>query len=216
MSGKEDYIPAMGFYSLAALYDPLVGIFVREKAFKGRLVEQAGIVSGYKVLDLGCGTATLTIMIKESCQGAQVVGLDGDARILDIARSKRKKRGLDIQLDEGFSFDMPYPEDSFERVISSLVFHHLSEEDQVRTLAEVKRILKPGGQLHIADFAVFPGQKGHLAAHLFSHFHTDPKNDRPHLLTLMADGGFSAVRDHGRFFTIFGRIGFFSGVKGQE
>ena len=109
---------------------------MREEAFKSRLIKQAGIEEAHSVLDLGCGTATLTIMLKRDNPGAEVVGLDGDPRILDVARKKINQSGLGIQLDEAMSFAMPYVDESFDRVLSSLVFHHLSAEDQVRTLED--------------------------------------------------------------------------------
>jgi ubiquinone/menaquinone biosynthesis C-methylase UbiE len=67
------------------------------------VVEQAHIRRGDRILDLGCGTATLTILIKRTHPGAEVAGLDGDPRILEIARRKAAKEGLEIKLDEGMS-----------------------------------------------------------------------------------------------------------------
>lgn len=60
----------------------------RESTFKPKLVEQARIEKGQRVLDLGCGTATLSILIKKTNPEAEVVGLDADPKILDIAKSK--------------------------------------------------------------------------------------------------------------------------------
>jgi ubiquinone/menaquinone biosynthesis C-methylase UbiE len=125
---------------------------MREAAFKRRLVEQARMESGYHVLDLGCGTATLTILVKQAHPDAEVVGLDGDQRILDIARAKIAKAGLAIALDRGMAYDLPYRDHSFDRVLCSLVIHHLTRENKLRALREVMRVLKPGGELHVADF----------------------------------------------------------------
>ena len=76
---------------------------MRESTFKRRLVEQARIEKGQRVLDLGCGTGTLTILIKKSHPEAEVIGLDGDPNILEIARTKIAKAGLDITLDQGIA-----------------------------------------------------------------------------------------------------------------
>src|SRR5262249_25865878 len=105
-----------------------------------------------RVLDLGCGTATLTILIKQTHPHTEVTGLDGDAKILKIASRKIARTGVEITLNEGLASQLPYSDKSFDRVVSSLVLHHLTVEDRRRALSEAFRILRPGGELHIADF----------------------------------------------------------------
>src|SRR3989304_3553043 len=95
------YIPALKYGWLTSLYDPLLRWVVRESTFKRHLVEQARIKKGQRILDLGCGTATLTIIIKRTHPESEVVGLDGDPRILEIARAKVAKAVLDITLNQG-------------------------------------------------------------------------------------------------------------------
>lgn len=146
------YIPALGHSWLTPLYDPLLRWGMREETFKRRLIAQAQIAPGYRVLDLGCGTATLTILAKRLHPDATVIGLDGDPQVLEIGRAKAAKAGVDITLDHGMAFQLPFPDGSFDRVLSSLVFHHLTTEDKQRTLWEVFRVLRPGGELHILDF----------------------------------------------------------------
>ena len=117
---------------------------MREEQFKKQLVRQAQIQAGQNVLDLGCGTATLTILIKQTHPEAEVTGLDGDPRVLAIGRAKAAKAGAAIILDQGMSFRLPYSDESFDRVLSSLLFHHLNTENKQRTLDEVYRVLRPG------------------------------------------------------------------------
>src|SRR6059036_3560803 len=78
------YIPALGFDWLTRFYDPVLRVTLREEKFKRLLVTQACVQPGQDVLDLGCGTATLTIMLKQSCPGAKIIGLDGDPKVLAI------------------------------------------------------------------------------------------------------------------------------------
>ena len=152
MNNKSDkYIPAVSFNWLTPLYDPIIQLLFPEKAFRRCLIEQMRIEKGHRVLDVGCGTATLDILIKKAHPDSIVVGLDGDQKILGIARAKIKKEGLDIILDTGMAFELPYPDNSFDRVVSSLVFHHLTRENKIRTFNEIFRVLKPGGELHAAD-----------------------------------------------------------------
>jgi ubiquinone/menaquinone biosynthesis C-methylase UbiE len=67
-----------------------------ESKFKKRLVEQADIRENHRVLDLGCGTGTLTILIKKTHPNTEVVGLDGDQKVLDIARAKAAKAEVEL------------------------------------------------------------------------------------------------------------------------
>ncbi len=84
---RDEYIPALKYRLLTSLYDPLLYWVLRESKFKRCLVEQAGIESGHRVLDLGCGTGTLALLIKQTQQQAEVVGLDGDPFHLTVTTS---------------------------------------------------------------------------------------------------------------------------------
>lgn len=76
---------------------------------------------GQRVLDLDCGTATLTIMLKQARPEADVVGLDGDPEVLAIGREKIAKAGVEVRLDEGMAYSLAYPDQAFDRVVSSNV-----------------------------------------------------------------------------------------------
>jgi len=149
---NNNYISALHYDWLTRFYDPIMQWTMREHTFKRQLIWQADIKAGQPVLDLGCGTATLTIMLKGIHPEAQVVGLDGDEKALSIAKRKIAKNGLGIEFKKGLSFDLDFTDQSFDVVVSSLLFHHLNREDKLRTLREVFRILKPAGELHIADW----------------------------------------------------------------
>ena len=153
MKSDEKYIPALNFDWLTPLYDPVVRWLMPESKFKSHLVRQACVRAGQRVLDVGCGTATLTILIKQTHADAEVFGLDGDANILEIARRKAAKAGVKLTLQEGMAFRLPYADASFDRVLSSLMFHHLTPENKRLALVEVFRVLRPEGELHIADFS---------------------------------------------------------------
>lgn len=149
---RNKYIPAAGLGWLTPFYDIIMPPVMRESTIKPRLVEQMKVKKGHRILDLGCGTAALTIMIKKAQPEAEVIGLDIDPRILAFARSKVEREGLDITFELSPATELPYLEESFDRVVSSMVFHHLNRENKARALKEIFRILRPGGELHIADF----------------------------------------------------------------
>ena len=143
MEPSQHYVPALRFRWLTPFYDAIVASTTREKRFKRRLLEQAAIQPGWEVLDLGCGTGTLTLWAKETQPAANIIGLDGDSRILEIARRKAHERGSEVEFREGFSNQLPFEDNSFDCVLSSLFFHHLLPDGKRATLAEVRRVLRP-------------------------------------------------------------------------
>ena len=215
MDRKPDtYLPALSYDLLTPLYDSLIRLTMPERAFKRRLIEQARIGEGQRVLDLGCGTATLTLLAKEMNPGASVTGLDGDPRILEIARKKAERARADISLDLGMSYELPYPDASFDRVLSSLFFHHLTREGKVRTLEEVRRVLRAGGELHVADFGRPQNLLMRVASlpwRAFDGRETTSDNVAGRLPEMMRRCGFMGVHESARYKTLFGTLSLYQG-----
>lgn len=146
------YVPALGFDFLTPFYDPLVAATTRERIFKRQLIVQAAVQEGQRVLDLGCGTGTLAIWLKQAVPAALVTGVDADERMLARARRKAARAGVQVRLDRAMADKLPYADGSFEHVVSSLFFHHLQPNEKRVALREVNRVLAPGGELHVADW----------------------------------------------------------------
>ncbi len=140
---RKEYIYALKYRWLTPLYDPILRLTLRERAFKKALVEQARIQPGQRVLDLGCGTGTLTLLIKGAYPHAHVAGFDGDPKILSLAEAKAARAGLEIDWKHGLAQELPYADGYFDRVLSSLMLHHLSSETKRAALREVLRVLRP-------------------------------------------------------------------------
>jgi ubiquinone/menaquinone biosynthesis C-methylase UbiE len=213
---QHDYVPALHYGWLTRFYDPLVRWTTREAAFKRALVAQAAVRPGQRVLDLGCGTATLSLALKRAQPAASVVGLDGDPVILAIARDKVRQAGVEIALDHGLSYDLPYPDRSFDRVVSSLLFHHLTRTPKRRTLTEVFRVLKPGGELHVADWGRAQNatlRAAFLVVQLRDGFATTTDNVRGLLPRFIAEAGFRSVRETRRFATPLGTLSLYVARK---
>lgn len=209
------YIPALRYESLTRFYDPVLRATLKEDRFKRMLVKQVALRPGHRVLDVGCGTATLTILLKQACAEAEVTGLDGDAKVLDLARTKIKAAGLDVTVMQGLASEAPFPLASFDRIASSLVFHHLTTEEKRRTLKRVRELLKSGGEVHTADWgkAQNPAMRvAFLAIQLLDGFSTTTDNVRGLLPTLMTDAGFRAVEETHREMTVFGTLSLYRGL----
>lgn len=146
------YIPAAGSHAALPLYDPIVKLLGVDAA-RRELLDQASIQPGHRVLDIGCGTGTMAVLIKRLHPEVEVVGIDPDPKALARGRRKAERASTSIQFDQGFADDMPYPDASIDRVFSSLMFHHLPREVKEGTLREVRRVLKPGGLFGLLDFA---------------------------------------------------------------
>lgn len=210
------YIPALKYDLLTPVYDPLLKWTMGEFAFKRQLVRQAGIEKDNRVLDLGCGTATLTLLIKKTHPEAEVVGLDGDLKVLEIAKAKAVKTGLKIALERGMAFELPYPDRSFDRVLSSLVFHHLTRDNKVRTLKEVFRALKPGGELHVADWGKPQNtlmRVAFLLVQMLDGFNTTADSVNGLLPELFSQAGFEDIQQTDRHITLFGTLALYRARK---
>lgn len=206
---KDRYVPALGLGWLTRLYDPVMRWTMREQNFKHALLAQANIAPGHRVLDLGCGTATLTVLIKQSIAGAELFGVDVDPHALRIARTKIERMGLDVRLDQARTSALPYADATFDRVVSSLVFHHLTPEEKRQTAGEIFRVLRPDGELHVADWGKPQNvllRAAFLLVQLLDGFGTTAENVRGILPDVVRAAGFADVMVTRRLATAFGSL----------
>jgi SAM-dependent methyltransferase len=148
-------------------------------------------------------------MLEQAQPEARVVGIDGDPEILGLARRKVAEAGRQVQFVEALADDLPFPTGSFDRVVSSLVFHHLDRATKGRALAEARRVLRPGATLHILDWgkAQDPLMRlAYLTVQLLDGFATTADNVRGDLVPLMEEAGFVQVRETERRRTAFGTL----------
>jgi ubiquinone/menaquinone biosynthesis C-methylase UbiE len=208
-----DYLPAVRFNFLTPVFDVFVKGTTRERAFKQRLLEQARLESGLDVLDVGSGSGTLAVWAKQGEPGLRIRGLDGDPAIIAQAVRKAERAGLDIAFDQAFSYDLPYEDASFDRVLSSLFFHHLVLRDKERTIAEVARVLRPGGELHVADWGEprsLPAKLGAAAIRRFDGDEPTRDNLAGRLPELFEAGGLVDARERDRVAAPLGVVSLYS------
>jgi ubiquinone/menaquinone biosynthesis C-methylase UbiE len=208
-----DYLPAVRFDFLTPVFDVFVRGTTRERTFKQKLLDQARLEGGLDALDLGSGSGTLAVWAKQREPALRIRGLDGDPAIIGQAVRKAARAGVDVAFDEGLSYELPYEDASFDRVLSSLFFHHLVPRDKDRTIAEVARVLRPGGQLHVADWGEprsLPAKLGAAAIRRFDGDEPTRDNLAGRLPELFEAGGLVDARERDRVAAPLGVVSLYS------
>lgn len=204
------YIPALRYGFLTRLYDFVLSNTFPEKKIKQALIKQCAFKGTEEVLDLGVGTATLSIMIKQSYPYIGITGIDVDKKILELAARKiRIERVLNIKLIQYDGFHIPFADGSIDKVVSTLVFHHLSTHNKKVVLSEIHRVLKPGGELHIADFGKSANFYTKLAFAIFRRFDGEENtriNSKGLLPKFILNAGFRNAEQTIHFNTAFGTV----------
>lgn len=218
MSPGPKYTPALGLRVLTPLYDVAISAFTREATWRQSFVRQVAPCDGMRIVDIGCGTGTLTRALKRAAPGAEVIGVDPDGQVLAKARARAAADGLEIAYAEGF-FDDTFAatHGPFAAITSSLVFHQVPLAGKATILHATCAALAPGGQLHVADYGVQPGW---LMRVLFRNtvqridgFEDTEHNARGVLPKLMCDAGFDQVEETALIPTPSGAITLFRAEK---
>ena len=195
----------------APYYDIVTNLMTLGQAPRLRkmTVDQAMIKQGDSVLDVGCGTGEVTLLAKTRAISGSVYGIDPAPEMISVARSKAARKKLDIDFRVGVIEALPFRDSSIDVVTSSLMMHHLPEDLKVRGLAEIYRVLKPGGRLLIADFM---RPTGSFLNHIFIAFtrHQRLQSGIEDLQGLLKDAGFSHITQADEKVLI---IGFVRAVK---
>jgi len=195
----------------APYYDFTVNFLTlgKARALRKMTVEQALIKPGDSVLDVGCGTGEVTLLAKTRAKEGKAYGIDPAPEMITVARTKAARKKLEVDFRVGVIEALPFADSSIDVVTSSLMMHHLPEELKVRGLAEIYRVLKPGGGLLIADFM---RPTGSFLNHLFIAFtrHQGLKSGIEDLQKLLKTAGFSQITQLNETILL---IGFVRAVK---
>lgn len=207
------YLPAAGRDIFLPFYDLVTGLLGADRA-RAVLLEYAPLRDGETVLDVGCGTGTLAVLLKQRHPAVEVAGLDPDPKALARAQRKADRAGVRLRLEQGFADEIRHPAACFDLVVSSFMFHHLEPDQKAATLREIRRVLKPGGRLLLLDFDVTEADAHHGFQRMFhSHARLSDNSER-RILELMKAAGFKEAFRVGARSLIFGlaRAGYYRAV----
>jgi ubiquinone/menaquinone biosynthesis C-methylase UbiE len=158
------------------------------RALRQRAIGLARLAPGAHVLDVGCGTGTLTLTAQSRVgRAGRVVGIDPGPEQIARARAKAARRHVPVEFQVGVIEQLPFPDQTFDVVLSSLMMHHLPAGIKRQGIAEIARVLKPGGRLVIGDFARKRDRQGQAAR-----FHAGGSS-MDELAVLVRDVGFVDV-----------------------
>jgi len=213
---NEKFIPALGYDFLTAFYDLTIKLTMPEKKFRGLLVEEINPQKGEKILEFGFGTGQNLLLVKKKNHDIDLRGLDIDPKVKEIAAYKLAKNALDIPLDLYDGSKFPYQDDQFDKVYSCLVFHQLDAETKLNCLKEIHRVLKPSGNLIIADWGKAQNRLMRLSfglVQLLDGFKTTNDNVTGRMPEFIEEAGFRNVIVKNSINTAIGTFSYFQANK---
>lgn len=196
---RHDYLPAAGRDWLLPGYDMLTRLVGMPPAYDA-LIAQAELFDGAQVLEIGCGTGNLTSRAHRAHPGAALTGVDPDSRALDRARRKTRNSNT-VRIERGYAQALTQADQTFDRVLSSMMLHHLDHDVKAAAISEAFRVLRPGGSVHIVDVV------GH---------HMGVTNDADTIIELLRSSGFEATGATelgSRRLRFVGPVEFYRGVR---
>lgn len=215
MSTRQ-FTPAAGRLAGVGSYDLLIRLFTREQAWRPALMSRIAPRGGQRILEVGCGTGTLAIALKAMQAAASVVALDPDEKVLEIARAKADVAKVRVEFRHGFLDQAELPQGSFDTVYCSLVLHQVPPGVKADLVDRMIALLKPGGRLHIADYAKQEGLMRvlfRLTVQLTDGVADTQPNADGRLEELLRDSRLELAQPDASFRTPSGRIALFSRIR---
>lgn len=196
-TGTQEHAPETRGYTIhwARWYDLLINVVLlgKERAWRETTAEMAAIKPGDKVLDVGCGTGSLTLAAQARAGASgEVYGIDAAPEMVEVARSKAARSGANVDFRIGLVEQIPFPDGFFDVVLSSLMIHHLPDDLKRRAFVEMRRVLKPGAHVFAVDFEP---PTSPLVRHLLTHSHSRGmmRVDVHEYVPMMEEAGFEQV-----------------------
>jgi len=214
----HNFTPALGHATLTPLYDSAIAVLTREGRWRNALVQQIAPKATDVIVDVGCGTGTLVLMLKRVAPSATIIGLDPDPAVLDLAKAKAQRAGVEIIFERGFANEVQrLAELGVTKAVSSLVFHQTPMSEKRAGVLAMHDALLPSGELHVADYGL---QRTPLMRTLFRQIQRldGVENTTPNaegvLPRLMSEAGFVDVTETVVIPTPTGSISLYLARKG--
>lgn len=219
MGRDPTYTPAAGYHWLTPFYDAGLATLTREHRWRSALLTQMKPSADDVIVDVGCGTGSLLLLLGKAAPTARLIGIDPDPAMLARTRTRLAAGGLSAELHQGFAHetaDLLKGQQS-TKVVSSLVFHQVPIAKKTTGLAAMYAALGPGGEIHIADYGL---QRTRIMRALFrtliqnldGRVNTEP-NARGVLPDLMRATGFRNVEETLVVPTLSGSISLYRGWR---
>ncbi len=151
---SQDLIMRSQMEKIANSYDSYMQRITlgREHVLRERTVQLAQLEPGNQVLEVGCGTGTLSLAAKQKVgPTGRVYGIDIIPQMIELSQRKAAQAGVDIAFQLGSLDDIPFPANQFDAVLCSFMIFHMSEAVRCKGLQEIYRVLKPQGRLLVLD-----------------------------------------------------------------
>ncbi len=206
-------IPALSFHALTALFDPLLRYALPEAEMRQSLIDQAALSPGMSVLDVGCGTGSLLLRLHD--RGLRLTGTEPDPGARRIAQQKLAALP-DLCLLDADAAALPLPDASQDAAFASLILHHMLPPTRRRALAEIRRVLRPGGQLHVLDFGQMQNTReriGFWSVRIVDGLENTAGFTGDIVGESLHAAGFRCVGMQGRVGTVFGGMGRWRGER---
>lgn len=218
MNKDKEFIPALGYNQLTALYDKVIDWTMPEEKFRNKLIQYLLPQPVERILELGFGTGQNLILSLKNEINANYYGLDVDPKVMEIAKDKLQRLNLSnrVQLDLYDGNIFPYENNFFEKVFSCLVFHQLKTETKKLALKEIYRVLRPNGTLLICDWGKPSGVStslGFYLVQLLDGFETTTDNRKGLMPEIMESAKFKNVQQIDVVDTKIGTLRYTIGTK---
>lgn len=215
---SRTYVPALGDHRLSPFYDTTIALMTCERTWRRAFVKQIAPEPRDVILDVGCGTGSLAVLLKQTSPSASVYGVDPDPDILTRAEIKARDAGVIVHLAQGFAQDTAAIAAGIRpnKIVSSLVLHQIPLAGKRLTILNAFAGLRAGGELHVADYGM---QSSPLMRFAFRQVQTLDGfgNTQPNaegvLPELMTEAGFVDVRENVVIPTPTGSISLYSAKR---
>jgi ubiquinone/menaquinone biosynthesis C-methylase UbiE len=208
---EKNFIPALHFKSLNNLFDRFLKVSMKEEYIKNELINISKLNKGQNILDFGCGTGTLIKMILDKVPGVNIVGLDIDQNILDLAVKKLKIYNTQLVKYNGVT--IPFSDSYFDKVLTSLAIHHIKSENKILIFKEIRRALKRTGKVYILDFTKPKDMYSVFVTSILKHIEPIHDNIEEKIPGILSESGFTDISQNGYYKTAFGPLTIYCGTK---